>query len=50
MGSQRADGSWDSGKYVHNVPVSETCFAVLFLKRATRPLVASQDRFHADPK
>ena len=28
--------------------VWDTCFAVLFLKRATRPLdVASTDRFHA---
>ncbi len=32
---QGADGKWNS--------VVDTCFAILFLKRATRPLVASQD-------
>jgi len=44
VGAQRADGSWKSSAYEHHHPVPETCFAVLFLKRATRPLVASQDK------
>jgi hypothetical protein len=37
--AQKADGSWHS--------VEDTCFAILFLRRATRPLVdvASVDRF-----
>lgn len=33
--SQQADGSWQGGQ-----PVPDTCFAVLFLRRATRPLVS----------
>ena len=42
--SQHEDGSW--GK---DIPESfnttwDTCFSVLFLRRATRPLVASEDR------
>jgi hypothetical protein len=32
--SQQADGAWRGGQ-----PVPDTCFAVLFLRRATRPLV-----------
>jgi len=49
LDSQRSDGAWhtadnnkdDSG------PVANTCFAVLFLRRATQPLtaVASEDRY-----
>jgi hypothetical protein len=34
LGAQQADGSWPGGQ-----PVPDTCFAVLFLRRATRPLV-----------
>jgi hypothetical protein len=44
--NQKADGSWwidDWGR-----DTWDTCFALLFLKRSTRPLVASTDRFHAD--
>lgn len=33
--SQQASGAWKN--------VNDTCFAILFLKRATRPLVASED-------
>jgi len=41
--SQAADGSWQhAGDW--NKPSWNTCFAILFLKRATRPLVASVDR------
>ena len=39
---QRPEGSWEhAGDW--NKPVWNTCFAILFLKRATRPLVASED-------
>ena len=41
LGVQTADGSWPERKYA----VSDTCFAILFLNRATIPLVpvASMD-------
>jgi hypothetical protein len=42
--TQKPDGSWwidDWGR-----DTWDTCFALLFLKRSTRPLVASTDRFH----
>jgi hypothetical protein len=40
---QSADGSWEhAGDW--NKPVWNTCFAILFLRRATRPLVISADR------
>jgi hypothetical protein len=32
---QSGDGKWNN--------TVDTCFAILFLKRATRPLVASED-------
>ena len=40
LGAQKPDGSWRAGTI-------DTCFAILFLRRATRPLtaVASVDRF-----
>jgi hypothetical protein len=38
---QKADGSWE-GAEPQRKPAWDTCFAILFLKRATRPLVASQ--------
>ncbi len=46
LDAQKADGSWTDG--VEGRPESDTCFAILFLRRATRPLVdlASVDRFH----
>ncbi len=44
--SQQADGSWNAGAGEAN-STWETCFAILFLKRATRPLdVVSEDRAH----
>ncbi len=42
---QRPDGSW---RLLSNdtSPPCDTAFAILFLKRATRPMVASTDRFN----
>jgi hypothetical protein len=34
--AQKADGSWDASHFKH--PTWDTCFAILFLKRATRRL------------
>jgi hypothetical protein len=52
LGEQKPDGSWNNaGTWLGNTgdsqPVWDTCFAILFLKRATPPLrdVASEDRF-----
>jgi len=47
---QKKDGSWGPCDYSN--PVLDTCFAILFLKRATRPLndVASEDRYVAPNK
>ncbi len=44
--TQRADGSWLTAKSKGTTEVWDTCFAILFLRRATRPLtdVASEDR------
>ncbi len=40
---QKPTGAWEhAGDW--NKPTWNTCFAILFLKRATRPLVASSDR------
>jgi len=53
--AQRRDGSWNGsvwdGKDVE-FPAWDTCFAILFLKRATQPLrdVASVDPFHPREK
>jgi len=44
--SQQADGSW---KHKDRNDLRDTCFAILFLRRATRPLVESVDRFHKKP-
>ncbi|HEX7898477.1 MAG TPA: hypothetical protein VF950_12000 [Planctomycetota bacterium] len=41
--AQKADGSWWMDDW--GTDTWDTCFALLFLKRATRPLVASVDRF-----
>ncbi len=44
LAAQRPDGAWNvADKYMHHLPAWDTCFAILFLKRATRPLVASVD-------
>ncbi|MBI3855860.1 MAG: hypothetical protein HY293_09245 [Planctomycetes bacterium] len=39
LASQKGDGSWDKSHFIK--PTWDTCFAILFLKRSTRPLVAS---------
>jgi len=45
LDAQAANGSW---KLSHSMnPTWDTCFAILFLKRATRPMVASTDRFQS---
>ena len=43
LGEQKPDGSWKAAKSDHEI--WDTCFAILFLRRATRPLidVASTD-------
>jgi hypothetical protein len=43
LNAQRPDGSWNGSHFRH--PTWDTCFAILFLKRATHKLVASTDRF-----
>lgn len=47
LGLQRSDGSWDDASNPKAGPSANTCFAILFLRRGTRPLtsVASVDRF-----
>jgi len=42
LGAQKPDGSWDASHFKH--PTWDTCFAILFLKRATKRLVASVGR------
>ena len=42
LAAQKPNGSWDVSHYKQ--PVWDTCFAILFLKKATRPLVPSEDR------
>jgi len=37
--TQKADGSWDAGGAGTSGPVPDTCWGILFLKRATTPLV-----------
>ena len=39
LAAQKPDGSWDESHF--KKPTWDTCFAILFLKRATRRLVAS---------
>jgi hypothetical protein len=39
LAAQKPDGSWDGSHF--KKPTWDTCFAVLFLKRATRRLIAS---------
>ena len=54
LASQKVDGSWGVGTVGENKVdrgTVDTCFAILFLKRATRPLdVVSVDRFHQKMK
>jgi hypothetical protein len=42
LAAQAADGSWDASHFKH--PTWDSCFAILFLKRATKRLVASTGR------
>jgi hypothetical protein len=44
LAAQKPDGSWAESGPATMRPTWDTCFAILFLKRATRPLVISQDR------
>ncbi len=51
LAAQKADGSWDGGGGEGREsaePLVDTCFAILFLRKATMPLadVPSVDRFH----
>jgi hypothetical protein len=46
LAAQKPDGSWAESGPATMRPTWDTCFAILFLKRATRPLVVSVDRFH----
>jgi len=47
LDAQKPDGSWKVSEHA----TWDTCFAILFLRRATRPLadVASEDRLHRTP-
>jgi hypothetical protein len=44
LAAQKPDGSWAESGPATMRPTWDTCFAILFLKRATRPLVVSIDR------
>jgi len=44
LAAQKPDGSWAESGPATMRPTWDTCFAILFLKRATRPLVVSTDR------
>ena len=44
LAAQKPDGSWAESAQSTMRPSWDTCFAVLFLKRATRPLTASVDK------
>ena len=39
LGAQKPDGSWDAGSYGTSGPIPDTCWAILFMKKATAPLV-----------
>jgi hypothetical protein len=39
LSQQRSDGSWEARAGTSG-PVPDTCFAILFLKKATKPIVA----------
>jgi hypothetical protein len=42
--AQQPNGAWKIDQQTKTNPVWDTCFAILFLKRATKPLVVSEDR------
>jgi ferric-dicitrate binding protein FerR (iron transport regulator) len=42
--NQQPNGSWKLQNQNRTNPLWDTCFAILFLKKATKPLVASEDR------
>ncbi len=44
LAAQKPDGSWAESGPATMRPTWDTCFAILFLKRATRPLVISSDK------
>ncbi|HYE99973.1 MAG TPA: FecR domain-containing protein, partial [Planctomycetota bacterium] len=44
LDSQRPSGAWAVSDGMAKKPTWDTCFAILFLKRATRPLVVSVDK------
>ncbi len=44
LAAQKADGSWNDGAAKRGNSTWDTCFAILFLKKATRELVVSEDR------
>ncbi|HEX7897585.1 MAG TPA: hypothetical protein VF950_07475 [Planctomycetota bacterium] len=44
LAAQKPDGSWAESGPATMRPTWDTCFAILFLKRATRPLTASVDK------
>jgi hypothetical protein len=45
---QKPDGSWHASDGLNEI--WDTCFAILILKRSTRPLVASVDKFAGEKK
>jgi len=44
--TQKDDGSWDAGGQGTSGPVPDTCWGILFLKRATTPLVRVPDTIY----
>jgi hypothetical protein len=43
LSQQRSDGSWEATQGTSG-PVPDTCFAILFLKKATKPIVSIPER------
>jgi hypothetical protein len=41
--TQKPDGAWEGGQSERGGTIADTCFAILFLKRATAPLIHSGD-------
>jgi hypothetical protein len=44
--TQKSDGSWDAGGRGTSGPVPDTCWGILFLRRATTPLVRVPDTIY----